>query len=254
MNFSDAFKQVVTLGKQHDLFIGYGNPNAKILIIGKEIKDESNSNNAIDRIRFFNTIANNATQWENNIQSNIDKRDLPNCTSKFNTDAFNPLIPYKGMEEKQQHPSETWRKYQKLYEYIFGESLENYSFLDGCFITELNQIPSLKSNDQNPITRKESIKKRTQYLFNTDFFQEFPIIIMANGHYPKENDVDICELFQVEWDGKTIPVEGCKSPQWYNIHNNKKSEPKLLLHTRQLSSDVSNKLLESLANEIRKRL
>jgi len=36
INYTSHFKEVLNLCKQNKLFLGLGNPNAKILIIGKE--------------------------------------------------------------------------------------------------------------------------------------------------------------------------------------------------------------------------
>ena len=78
------------------------------------------------------------------------------------------------------------------------------------------------------------------------FFKSFPVTIIASGHYPKEYDFDIEETFGVTWTGEAIKVGG----SWYNLHYSA-DKKRLLIHTRQLSTSVSNKLIEALSREIK---
>ena len=81
----------------------------------------------------------------------------------------------------------------------------------------------------------------------------FSIVLIACGHYPKNNNVDLCKLFNVEFK-ETIHVND-NPKYWYNLHINKQGEePKLLIHTVQLSGSITNKLLEEIADKIFEKL
>ena len=67
-------------------------------------------------------------------------------------------------------------------------------------------------------------------MFNEDFFQDFPIIILAVGHYPKTYGLDIQKLFGVKWTGDTRLI----GKKWANIHYDKQMQ-KIVVHTNQLS-------------------
>lgn len=76
--------------------------------------------------------------------------------------------------------------------------------------------------------------------------KSFPVTIIASGHYPKEYDFDIEKIFDVTWTGETIKVDR----SWYNLHYSA-DKKRLLIHTRQLSTSVSNKLIEALSREVK---
>lgn len=91
MEYSEDFKNMV---KAHQgKFIGYGNPNAKILIIVPKIDDK--------RLVVYN--GNNAEQWLANIESQTDFDDVKDFFVKGkqvgNESTFNPLHPFKGQRD-----------------------------------------------------------------------------------------------------------------------------------------------------------
>ena len=255
MNYSDEFKCLVSKSNpdNHNEYIGKGNPNAKILIIGKELAlDPKKDNHVIEK-----TSKQNVSDWKDNIK-NIDKK-IENCEDNNieTIHLFNPLFPYKGMKKLQQSVGHTWRGYQLLHDKILCQQSEKhneYKFYDNIFITELNSNPTKYSKDQDKIERRKSITERISNpgLFNSNFIKAFPIVVVACGDYPKQNNVNLCELFNVDFITPIKKVEGLKITQWYNLHKNKIGEkPKLLIHTRQLSNGVLNELLEQIANEIK---
>lgn len=144
----------------------------------------------------------------------------------------------------------TWYNYQKLIDKIRaidsnhpGRTKDDeIDFLKDCFITEFSGICSLYSKKSPEVT--ESIKNRTTNLLNHPFFKSFPIIIIACGHYVRQykDIIDLQKLFEVKWDERTIEVEN----NWYNLH---KGNNKILIHTNQLSMNISNQLLDEIANE-----
>jgi len=122
-------------------------------------------------------------------------------------------------------------------------------------MTELSQIPLpnsdfLKEKGLDDSIRIASVEKRKE-LFRQPFFRNFPIVIMACGHYPREVKFDIEKTFNVEWTPETRVV----SPQnYYNLHYGKilDGKDKILIHTRQVSMGVTNDLLSEIARECKK--
>ena len=82
---------------------------------------------------------------------------------------------------------------------------------------------TVKENTAKPIEHRKR-------MFGEDFFQNFPVVIVAVGHYPKGYGIDLEELFGVKWTGETCPV----GKKWMNLHYNQQ-HTKLLIHTNQLS-------------------
>ena len=91
MEYSEDFKNMV---KAHQgKFIGYGNPNARVLIIVPKIDDE----------RLANYNGKNAEQWLANIENQRDFDDVEdffvNGKQVGNESTFNPLYPFKGQRD-----------------------------------------------------------------------------------------------------------------------------------------------------------
>ncbi len=107
-------------------------------------------------------------------------------------------------------------------------------------MTELNHITANYSHEVDEKLRRESINSRKE-LFKDPFFQSFPIVIVAAGHYPQKYEVDIERLFKVKWVGYTIK----KRDKFINIHKGVNS-PKLLIHTNQFSY-INNEQLNEIA-------
>lgn len=75
-------------------------------------------------------------------------------------------------------------------------------------------------------------------MFKHKFFQQFPIVIVAAGHYPKNYNIDLEKIFNVK--------EGYDKD---NVHFNS-DRTKILIHTRQLSQ-FSYTLLKSISQIVR---
>lgn len=91
MEYSEDFKNMVNA--HQGKFIGYGNPNAKILIIVPKMDDE--------RLDAYN--ANNSEQWLANIENQTDFDDVEDFFvdgKQIGTEStFNPLYPFKGQRD-----------------------------------------------------------------------------------------------------------------------------------------------------------
>jgi hypothetical protein len=102
---------------------------------------------------------------------------------------------------------------------------------------------SLKGDLKN--LRRESVAKRSE-LFRQPFFCQFPVIILATGHYPRDNNFDITEVFDVDYIAQKEVGNS-----WVNIHREKSGDPRILLHVRQLSVGISTEFIAELANIVK---
>lgn len=226
--------------KKEYKYIGTGNPLSKILIIGKEAAI------SVGNEQYHREITNNIDFWLN--INHFNQREL-----KERNNEYNPLYPYKGQSLKKDNKkgnggtSTTWMNYQKLYNYIFDTPTNNeINFHEGTFLTEVNSTPSKKTSD----AETQSIKSRKKYFFNSSYIRSFPITIISGVGYFKitEKINEIEQIFSVNFNHKKYANNNSKQPYW--IHWNEE-KTKILINTYQLSFNVSNKLLEEIAIEIR---
>lgn len=189
--YTEKFKQVVQYCKENNLFVGYGNPNGKVLVIGKEAahigKEETTENLEKKKEELFQS---NVSQWEQILSTN----EVPNYDGERPISHENPLYAYGNQFNKKDirkegkpyngGTSSTYLNYEKLYEQLFlqGEKLKKINFQKEFFITEFSDYPTKESykNEDIEALRKQSIEERKP-LFALPFFKEFPIVIVAAG-------------------------------------------------------------------------
>jgi hypothetical protein len=252
--YTEKFKQVVQYCKENNLFVGYGNPNGKVLVIGKEAAHVAKEDLA-DHLekKKEELLQSNVAQWEHILSTG----EVPNYDGERPISDENPLYAYGNQFNKRDirkegkpyngGTSSTYLNYENLYEQLFlqGEKLKKINFQKEFFITELSDYPTKESYNDKEIEalRQQSIEERKP-LFALPFFKEFPIVIVAAGHYPKRYKFDMQQIFDVQWEGKPIKVG---EKYWYNLHFSKDNK-RILIHTRQLSNRVSNELIAAIAN------
>lgn len=246
-NYSKQFVSLVERMSQRDeedlKFIGFGNPNAKILIIAKEASIDKKDE------QYTREIKNNIDDWHKNIDESFSQEDV--C--KWDCDEeFNPLYPYKGRlnkicrrNEDNGGTSATWYNYQKLVDKILKRPKNEYiDFLEHCFITELSTEVRPYSGGYSEATQR-SIDIRCKELLSDDFFRSFPIVIVACGHYLDMYNIDLEKIF----NQKYIRMEK-DNKLWLNIHE---KDGRLLIHTRHLAM-CSNALIDMIADNVQKFL
>lgn len=227
-------------------YLGTGNPNAKILIVGKETSIPSEPNEQQTR-----EISNNFSDWKR-IISNGEYQ-----TEKWNGSNYSPLYPYKGQQLKIHSSrtgdnggtSKTWFNYQKLYNRVYNMiDNQNIDFHEGVFITEANSSSSPKTKDADT----SSIDFRKSSILKSNFFQSFPVVIISGVGYFEiiDSNNEIESIFGVKFIRKERALNNESQAYW--IHEGTKM-PKLLINTRQLSIGVSDALIQDIANEIRNR-
>ncbi len=246
MNRIDLLSELVSKLSKLDVapeykYIGTGNPNADILIIGKETSISSNPQQKKME------IDENQNDWEM-----ILSGSFPELVSRDNM-FYTPFYPYKGQKLKIYRgkdnggTSTTWYNYQKLINSIFKINVNpNIDFHENVFLTEVNSTPSLKTADADT----SSIKFRKESVLSSPFFQTFPVVIISGLGYFEVNDNynEIVELFGVEYQRCEFP-DGKKSQEYF-IHQSTDCQ-KILINTRQLGMNVSDNRINQIAEEIR---
>ena len=251
--YTQAFKEAVAYCKANNLFVGYGNPNGKVLVIGKEAahipQEETTENLEKKKEELFQS---NVSQWEHILSTN----EVPNYDGERPISHENSLYAYGNQynswdKSKKGGTSRTYLNYEKLYEQLFlqGEKLEKINFLKEFFITEFSDYPTKESykNEDIEALRKQSIEERKP-LFAVSFFKEFPIIIVAAGNYPSCYHINLEQTFDIVFQ-KEIKVGRDR----YFLHFSKDNK-RILIHTRQLSNSFSKKLIPAIAAEAKKFL
>lgn len=215
-----------------DNYIGQGNPNSDILIIGREhgFSDEYQCDLEIRR---------NHEQWSQIVEG-ID----------FSESQYSPRYCFTERRQefrigpKSLGTSPTWFVYQKMVNALCPHDMEDgkkaplLDFFNYSFITEFSTAsrPNNNKNTAEEIeaTRK-SITKRTP-LLSSEFFRSFPIVILACGRYFDEYKINIEQMFDVRWEGQTPPVELNNGKKvWLNLHYSKDGK-RLVIHTWQASA------------------
>lgn len=240
-----------------NLYIGKGNPNGPILLVGKEAAIDQNTNKEV----YIRDIKNNNFQWIQNIKEQTTQNDIQNWPPLYLNQNYNPLYPYKGQLNKIESrdnigniirgnggTNSTWFYYQKLIDAVFFDNVKSdcINFHEKAFITELNEASAKYSKDVDKQDRQRSLTQRQEFLTH-DFYQNFPIVIVATGHYIRDHQIDIEKIFNVKYDNKTGTIPIGKS-NFINIHYDDIDQPKkLVIHTNQLSMGISNELIHELS-------
>ena len=233
-------------------YIGTGNPDADILIIGKEAAIDKEK----QKSQFENEIENNFNAWKEILE---DPKEVP--YDPQNIQYNSPLYPYRGQvfkidDGQNRGTSRTWYNYQKLYNNIYPEKInENIDFHEGVFITEVNATPCNKTRDADA----ETIQFRKDNILSSDFIKDFPVIILAGVGYfdtVKNSPGDLNEIektFNVRFQEKRIAKGNESQPYW--IHRNEENKkPQLLINTYQLSMAVSDALLAEITELVKKEI
>lgn len=251
MNYTENFKKVLEL----NTFIGTGNPNSKILIVGKEVATNIESDNPLEKQNSISTI-NNVSDWKNNVLNNTSQDQIKpwNYDESLSLDMVdnNPLFAFKSSIKK--YTSDTWKKYQKLHDIIFkGEIDRNndlpLNFQENFFITEMSVLPSKTTGKaQKHKEFKTKLQHRKDNFFKSEFIQDFPVVILACQNYIQNNGKirEIDDIFNVSFQ-----KEKGTTKQKFWVHKSKTDKPKLVIHTRQLSNAVEDDLLIQMGEEIK---
>ena len=200
MDRIDLLKAVAA--KYPETFIGYGNPNSDILIIGKECGFEPDTEDDFFKELNLCTYYNNAAAWDKYCKEPYSSSQIADWKEVLReewNEKFSPRFAFRGQlftKKDVVGTSTTWYMYQKLLDIIRSVNRGNnelLDFQDHCFITELNGLPMKMSRPSNDV--KKSIDERVNGLFKEAFFQSFPLIIAASKGYVYRYRIKLTELF-----------------------------------------------------------
>jgi len=186
----------------HPYYIGFGNPEADILIIGKEKGFDINDK----KLLFYESI-NNVYYWKLIVDGELEKMSGNTIDEKIiefvKKYDFCPLFPL-GLE-LYRHPiyiktfrrGHTWKKYEsiisKSYNLSFNYNTGSYhyskSFFSRCFITEFNYIPAKNTNNNLDGLFNDRIK-----IFSDPFFKKFNVILFSATAYIRNNYESILKI------------------------------------------------------------
>lgn len=257
MRYSKEFKALLDFVP--DGYIGHGNPNAKILFIGQEPAIDRSGNTE----QYEHEIARNAKQWRDIVNNGIGYDSIDHSKIEFGS----PLHPWanqlfqvrsemqNGDIKGEKGTSKTWYNYQKLINKIFELYLEDRKVMTGndfldfhhlSFHTDMSDA-ALKSHCESP-DGSRSVKDRVG-IISSDFFRNFPIVIAAVGHFPRNTYGDdyFGDILGVEFLGN----EETERYAWLNISvRNNEYNPMLLIHTPQFSDAISDRYLDQIAKRV----
>lgn len=207
MHFCPEFEKLITSPEWKGKYIGEGNPDAKILIVGQEC--------AIDRLNYekkwvLDLYNKNWELWRNNLNNNrlsYDSIEPWAFQKDLRPERFNPYLPYKGQLFYcgKNGTSRTCYNYQKIINaaanerngIIKAQRFMPLTYMKYCFITELNdycvpkhsldceylsKIEQLEGEPLNKII-EHHIGARYDLIVNYDqnFFKKFDVVLLATG-------------------------------------------------------------------------
>lgn len=262
-----SFDQLLKAAQVSNEYVGCGNPNASILIIASEPAI------ATDEERYKWEMTENNKKWlTEGVAETIVHDGVIDDISKFS-----PRFPYKGQKysvrsevkkDEVTHirsvagTSRTWYNYQKLLDLVRGvnrSKAELLDFHDWCFTSELNTCCAKKSSEVDEEGRRLSIAKRagkSNRFFSSDFFQGFPIVIVASGNYVhRYRDVfSVGELFGFPANCKrvmSVPTRKGGRNWHLDIYTRQGDSPKLLICCTHFANRMSEEYMKAIASTIR---
>lgn len=209
-------------------YIGQGNPNARILIVGREHGFDGPEQRSIE-------IEKNWSQWKRILEGDESSEQ-----------AYSPRHCYA--ERGQQFriapttggTSPTWYVYQKIVNALIphGLIMRELDFFEYSFITEFSAVnrPNNDSNTDADIqATADSIAERTP-LLSSAFYRSFPVVILSCGNYFDRYHINIEKMFDVKWEGRTREVTlGNGKKAWLNMHYSADGK-RTVIHTWQASA------------------
>lgn len=253
-----------------DNFIGFGNPEADILIVGKEVALDPvyTSNGKLDLTHRDSKLyeieaRKNVLLWNNNLRNKISfpsiqkivppgptSADYQNDMTLWCNGTFNPLWPYYELPRLTNIP--TWESYQEICDRIFGPTKTNvYDFWQSVFVTEMSAFPLCKSRGANYTPTKNSINNRIQPggVLDDTFFKGFKYYIFACSKEYLTADAPFDRLERIFG---VMPK--CIDAKKFNCNSRvdtfEASGRRLIFVTRQLSNSYSRKILDYIASII----
>lgn len=254
-----SFEQLLTTTEEGREYVGCGNPNARILIIASEVAISLNEE------RYKWEISDNNLLWRKWMKDGIVETIVHDGVID-DISKFSPRFPYKGQKYSVRSEvkkddvthirsisgtSRTWYNYQKLMDKVRGvkrSKADLLDFHDVCFTSDLSTSCAKKSNEVDEKERKDSISRRagkTNAFFSSNFFQAFPIVIIASKSYISRYK----GVFSLE-DLFGLPADSKKSYDGFYTYSRQGDSPKLLICCRHFASRLSDSYINEIASAI----
>ena len=211
MKTPKEFLDLIYSADNQQNYIGMGNPNARILIIGREPAHNLQTNraendNSHQLKEAEKDYERDQTLNKSNWRNLIEERPLQGVLWDNHIEICNPRRPFPNQKCLRRHgdndgTASTWVWYQKLVDLILGReydraySLRPLDFHDFCFHTDISAAAAKNLSTTNKEAKDVSVEERSRELFSHPFFKQFPIIILGIG-----TDV-----------GKYVPLEWCEN-------------------------------------------
>lgn len=173
-------------------FIGYGNPDSDILIVGQECAFEEGSK---EYDKFYKP---NYYQWASSFKGhgfNFSHGESEFLYT-FENNAFHPIFPFflqeNTVRRKGLHTSSTFYYYQMFVDKLRALLLDTeytkskyVTFFRDCFITELNDICMRNHKDATHKSKiiEERIRERFDWMRSSSFYDHFKVVLLACGPY-----------------------------------------------------------------------
>lgn len=268
MKYSKEF--IALISSTMEDYIGHGNPHAKILFLGQEGASDPDASIEEDgRNDYLRSINANHEDWSRNIEYSTGYENLSDCCTPDTLKNYNPLYPYKGQKFQVRTGLEdtgnlrgangtarTWYNYQKLINRIFElfsaerkkmTKDDDIDFHCLSFHSDMNAVASKKHNSIKEDSLKSVLERVS--LLSSDFFRNFPIVIAAVGHFPRDTygNSYFGDIFGVEFLGN----EETELYNWVNVSvRNDDTHPMLLIHTPQFSDAISDRYFDQIAKRV----
>lgn len=247
MNAPKEFVDLVFSAENQQNYIGMGNPNARILIIGREpahdIQNKDDEKLLLAEKNYKRDQTLNKSNWINLIEG----KSLTGVLWDGHIEVCNPRRPFPNQKCLRAYGNNdgtatTWLWYQKLVDLILGReydrpySLRPLDFHDFCFHTDISAAAAKNLATTDEGAKMTSVEERSRELFSHPFFRQFPIVILGIG-------TDVGKYVPLEWCDKVLgfPCEEVekafntdeKQPMLWVNHDSKGR--RILIHTQCLS-------------------
>lgn len=248
MRYRKSFSEYLHNVEKYDptKYLGTGNPNARVLIITKELGVCDSDD------QLYRELKNNHAQWAKNASSNLGYEDVCEYDAEQSIKSYNPLYPYKGKILKSERSGHAWRKYQMLCDLASNKGAKRaddlFDFHNSFFLTEMCSAHS----DAAVPTDKKCILSRKEMMLDHEFFGEFKVIIISGlgciGLEKKNGEPtsEIEDIFDVTYKGMKEPIKG----QRFWIHTSEDNK-RVVIQTRQLKGKISDEYMIEIAKLVK---
>lgn len=241
-NIEVKLKDIGTFNKvANPYFIGFGNPEAELLIVGQEKAFNAFTH---PQLMLYESI-NNSFQWAK-IKNNKEDSDIN----------FDPRNPRKHHKRKLKG-NHTWTKYSILTDAFYGinschENIKKdwsqnrgESLFDKVFITELNVTPAVNHSGLK-------LTEERKELLSDPFFRYFKVVVFAIGN-PLDDSVrnNVRNIFAgIEFDDDSLGSYGKDKSRAIAVSKNT-SQKIVICNQLSGSSGWKNEHIISLGKKLR---